>query len=219
MTVSRPGLTREIGVRRQPPASATGWFTNRLNEAGCTQCRPTAAASCTGYILTVRWSAPVAVAQFVYATTVTGRLYALDPDDGSIVWQAEVGGPVWTSPAVGRGRVYVGHSGGEVLAFDAASGRELWRYEVGEVIRASALSVGDLVVVGTMTGRLLVLRADDGSLVDSTRCRARSGRFAGVLTDRRLFVATQAGKILCFGDRDEQAEPARQRINAQLQPQ
>jgi outer membrane protein assembly factor BamB len=161
---------------------------------------------------------PVAVAQFVYATTVTGRVYALNPDDGSTIWKADVGNPVWTSPAVGRDRVFVGHSGGEVLAFDAVSGHELWRYQAGGVIRASVLSVGDLVIVGTMTGRLLALKADDGSLVDSTTVKG-AVLFSPVSDGKRLFVATQAGKILCFGDRDEQADLTRQGINAQLQPQ
>ena len=159
---------------------------------------------------------PVAAAQFVYATTVTGRVYALNPNDGSVVWQYQADGPIWTSPAVGNDRIFVGHSGGDVLALDAASGRELWRHEVGEVIRASALLVGDRVVVGTMTGRLLVLEADDGSLADSTSVQGAIV-FAPVHDGQRLFVATQAGKILCFGDRNEQAEPARQGVNTQLQ--
>jgi outer membrane protein assembly factor BamB len=161
---------------------------------------------------------PVAVAQFVYATTVSGRVYALNPNDGSVVWQYQADGPIWTSPAVGHDRIYFGHSGGNVLALDAATGREVWRYDVGEVIRASVLLVNDRLVVGTMTGRLMVLQADDGSLVDSTSVPGAIF-FPPVHDGQRLFVATQAGKILCFGDRNEQAEPARQGINAHLQPQ
>ncbi len=161
---------------------------------------------------------PVAVADFVYATTVTGWVYALNPGDGSVVWKTEVDAPIWTSPSVGHGRVLVGDSRGKVIALDAASGQELWRFEIGEVIRASTLLVGDRVVVGTMTGRLLMLRADDGSVVDSTRVKG-AVQFAPVSDGRRLFVATQAGKIFCFGDRNEQAEPARQGINPQLQSQ
>ena len=100
---------------------------------------------------------PVAVGDKVYAADVLGNVYAINPESGKILWQVEIGGPVWTSPAIAGGRLFVGHSGGEVVALDASSGDELWRFETSEVVRASPLAVDNWVVVGTMGGKLFLL--------------------------------------------------------------
>lgn len=147
----------------------------------------------------------VAVADRVYVAVMTGQVYALESDDGSVTWKTDLGHPIWTSPAVANGRVFVGHSGGEVVALEASTGLELWRYNAGAVIRSSALVVGDCVVTGTMTGLLVVLKAEDGVLVDSTTLKGPI-KASPVSDGRRLLVATEAGKIYCFGESDEQAD-------------
>lgn len=160
----------------------------------------------------------VAVADRVYVAVMTGQVYALESDDGSVVWKTDLGHPIWTSPAVANGRVFVGHSGGEVVALEASTGLVLWRYNAGAVIRSSALAVGDRVVTGTMTGLLVVLKAKDGVLIDSTTLKGPI-KVSPVTDGRRLLVATEAGKIYCFGDSDEQADLAHKRVNPQLQSQ
>jgi outer membrane protein assembly factor BamB len=161
---------------------------------------------------------PVAVADKVYVAVMTGQVYALEPDDGAVVWMTDIGHPIWTSPTVANGRIFVGHSGGEVVALEASTGLVLWRYDAGAVIRCSALAAGDYLVTGTMTGLLTVLRAEDGVLVDSTTLKGPI-KAAPVSDGRRLLIATEAGKIYCFGESDEQADLAHKRIDPQLQSQ
>jgi outer membrane protein assembly factor BamB len=161
---------------------------------------------------------PVAVADKVYVAVMTGQVYALEPDDGAVVWMTDIGHPIWTSPTVANGRIFVGHSGGEVVALEASTGLVLWRYDAGAVIRCSALAAGDYLVTGTMTGLLTVLRTEDGVLVDSTTLKGPI-KAAPVSDGRRLLIATEAGKIYCFGESDEQADLAHKRIDPQLQSQ
>ena len=160
----------------------------------------------------------VAVDDKLYVAVMTGQVYALEPEDGSVLWKTDLGHPTWTSPTVADGRVFVGHSGGEVVALEASTGLELWRYDAGAVIRSSALAAGDYLVTGTMTGLLVVLRSEDGVLVDSTTLKGPI-KVSPVTDGRRLLVATEAGKIYCFGESDEQADLAHKRINPQLQSQ
>lgn len=170
----------------------------------------------------VRLSGPivsaVAVADKVYVAVMTGQVYALEPDDGAVAWMTELGHPIWTSPTVANGRIFVGHSGGEVVALEASTGTVLWRYNAGTVIRSSALATGDYLVTGTMSGLLTVLRAEDGVLVDSTTLKAPI-KASPVTDGRRLLVVTEAGRIYCFGESDEQADLAHKRVNPQLQSQ
>lgn len=161
---------------------------------------------------------PVAAADRVYTADMLGNVYALDPSDGAIVWQTGLNGPIWTSPAIAGDRLYVGHSGGEVVALRATDGEIVWRYDVGTVVRASVLVIGDFVIAGTMAGDLVVLRADDGSLIDSTTLKGAI-EFPPVTDGRRLFVATQAGKIVCFGENNEPTDTTYHGITPRHQPE
>jgi len=154
----------------------------------------------------------VAVSDLIYAAGIRGAVFALDRDDGRIVWQASVGGDVWTTPTVADGRVFVGLSDGELVALDAATGSERWRFRTVEVVRASATAVGRFVVVGTMAGKLFCLDAATGAVVDQ---RQLDGAIAvpPVTDGWRLFVATDEGEIVCLGDAHEEVN-RHQRIDS-----
>lgn len=158
-----------------------------------------------------------AVDELVYVTDVLGRVHALEPSDGSIVWKKRLGGPIWTSPAVASGRVFIGHSGGEVVALDAHNGRQLWSYRTVDVVEASPVVIGQYLVVGTLRGRILVLRTEDGSLVDEAELEG-AVKYSPVTDGRRLIVVTQEGKIVCFGENHEQPNLADQGIDPQHEP-
>ena len=150
---------------------------------------------------------PVAVADKVYATDVLGNVYALEPGDGSVIWQRELDLPVWTTPAVAHGRLYIGHSNGGVVALESADGRETWRYDIDGVVRASPVVIGQFVVFGTMSGKLVVLNAADGSVRDSTQVEGAI-RYSPATDGSRLYVTTQSGRILCFGEHHEPSRRA-----------
>jgi len=145
-----------------------------------------------------------AVADKVYVTGVTGQVRALGKSDGALVWQTDLGEPIWTTPAVAHGRVYVGHSGGEIVALDAAGGEIAWRQPLGAVVKASPIAVGPFVVAGTMAGRLVVLDGADGAVVDSAQLEGAI-EFSPVTDGRRVFAATQKGKLVCFGENHDQS--------------
>lgn len=159
----------------------------------------------------------VAVDEFVYVADVLGNVYALEPSDGSIVWQRKLSGPIWTSPAVADGRVFIGHSGGEVIALDAAKGTELWRYRAVDVIKASPVVLGRFLVVATLRGRVLVLRVEDGTLVSEAEVDGPI-EYSPVTDGKRLIVVTQTGKLVCYGEDNEQPSLADQRVNSQHEP-
>jgi outer membrane protein assembly factor BamB len=87
---------------------------------------------------------PVSGDPTVYVYSADGNLYALDANDGTIVWQSVVATPsstksdyyAWSSPAVVGGRIYVGISSqgdhplvrGGAVAFDQATGARVATY-------------------------------------------------------------------------------------------
>ncbi|MBI1179612.1 MAG: PQQ-binding-like beta-propeller repeat protein [Alphaproteobacteria bacterium] len=100
--------------------------------------------------------APTAGDGFVFYTTHDDQLYAVNPDNGSVVWQhvaiAEQAGMVGSaSPAVIGGTVVAAFASGELFALQASNGRVAWADSLTRVGRMTALSTlndidGDPVV-------------------------------------------------------------------------
>ncbi len=97
-----------------------------------------------------------------------GRVYALDPEDGSEMWSFEAG-RVHASPALGPdGTVYVGSfSSGRVYALDSEDGSKAWSFETAGDIFASPAVGPDGTVYAASTGSfdqyVYALDPEDGS--------------------------------------------------------
>ena len=107
-------------------------------------------------------NAPAVVDGTVY-TTFRERpgVLALDPEDGTERWRADVG-PVSCSPVVNdEGRCYVGTRDGGLLALDAGTGDVAWSYDLfGEVVELTSRL--PTLVAGTAAGEVYALYDSDG---------------------------------------------------------
>ncbi len=65
-----------------------------------------------------------------YVPLDDGRLVALAIEDGALVWEHRLGGPVSEALAIGD-RVYAGSLDNYFYCLDAADGRERWRWRTG----------------------------------------------------------------------------------------
>ncbi|GHA46615.1 outer membrane protein assembly factor BamB [Photobacterium aphoticum] len=95
-----------------------------------------------------------------------GKVKALDPDTGALIWERDLEGDVPARLSGGitlsYGKVYIGSENAEVIALDAETGELVWRSPVeGEVLSRPLLDEG-LVVVNTSRGVLQALDADTG---------------------------------------------------------
>ncbi len=154
------------------------------------------------------------IADRIYFADVDGGLYAADPSDGRLIWHAKANSPVWGPPAVADGRVIVGTSRGEVKAFDAETGLPLWTVDCQEVVKAPPLAINGYVLAGTLGGHLFLINAGDGSVVDRTTV-AGAIAVSPVTDGRRIYVATQKGRILCFGESNAKDPSSIQRKHAE----
>jgi outer membrane protein assembly factor BamB len=99
--------------------------------------------------------------------TGDGRVCAILPQDGGILWTATTGpsltslqpyvrggSDVNSSPIVHAGVVYVGASDGRVHAFSLADGTSLGSYNLGTPIASSPMVSGDTLYIGGYDGNL-----------------------------------------------------------------
>jgi outer membrane protein assembly factor BamB len=67
-------------------------------------------------------SSPAIAGGFVYCGGVDGKLYALDFENGNVLWSYDLGVPITSSPAVSGNAVYVSTYDGTVFAFTQPGG-------------------------------------------------------------------------------------------------
>lgn len=108
----------------------------------------------------------------VYIGSRDGSLYALNADNGSLVWEYDNispgKGPVFinTSPAVTDGNVYFGSSNGKIYALDSEKGNLEWQFQTDYRIGySSPAAVDGMIYEASFDGRYYALDADDGEKV------------------------------------------------------
>ena len=97
------------------------------------------------------FSTPAVTSNRVVYSSDNGWVYAVDYEDGSLIWKHETGG-LPTSPVIAKDKVVVS-ADGVLYLLDRKDGHRVWSTEVSDEISSPAL-VGKQIVVG----------ADDGAV-------------------------------------------------------
>jgi outer membrane protein assembly factor BamB len=99
----------------------------------------------------------------IYFGTEDGNLYSLNPD-GSLRWQFQTRGPIYTSPTIGKNGIYFGCSDSTLYCLDF-DGKELWEFRVGEEIYSTpAIDQRGVVYFGCDDGIFYAIN-DNGKLL------------------------------------------------------
>ncbi|HEX9312429.1 MAG TPA: PQQ-binding-like beta-propeller repeat protein [Actinomycetota bacterium] len=113
-------------------------------------------------------SSPVVVNGVVYVGTGDNRERAYRASDGTILWNANVGGGEVSTAAVSHGVVFVGSGDWNVYAFSAQTGIQQWAYKTGGPVVGGPTVVGRVVYVGSDDGKVYALNATNGALLWTT---------------------------------------------------
>lgn len=66
----------------------------------------------------------------LYALAGFGSVFALNPDNGEILWRTDLKIPLRTAPTASSGKLFVQTIDNQLLALDAADGSEIWTYNM-----------------------------------------------------------------------------------------
>ena len=107
---------------------------------------------------------PLFVGGLLYAVSFQGRLKALQPVDGSVVWELEASS--FLDLAEGYGHIYVVADDDTVMAVGQRSAEVVWRQEALKNRQlTSPVAFGNYLLVGDAEGYLHVLAQSDGRFV------------------------------------------------------
>lgn len=118
----------------------------------------------------------------IYAVSGFGKIAALDPATGKVIWEKSIGTPVRAAPTVANDRLFVISLEGRFYALSGADGSEIWvvrglPQQASLLMNVSPAVDGEIVAVPYPSGDLMTLKIADGSLMwteNLARTRATS---------------------------------------------
>ncbi|MBF0461178.1 MAG: outer membrane protein assembly factor BamB [Magnetococcales bacterium] len=130
----------------------------------------------------------------VYAVNHQGRAVALQPRDGSKIWEHKLS--AIRRPWLAGSQLFFSDMDGYVVALDAGNGLEMWRTRVSDGLLTAPVVVGSKVLVADNRGRLMTLEETTGRVVGMDRGDAILAD--PVVVDKSVFLWTNEGNLLRY---------------------
>ncbi len=106
----------------------------------------------------------------IYITTGFAKVFSLDAETGTVVWEQAVPAPMRAAPATAGGRVFVVTLDNQTIALAAEDGSRLWSHSgiqeaTGLVGGASPAAAGSTVIAPYSSGEIVGLLAENGRVL------------------------------------------------------
>jgi len=114
--------------------------------------------------------APVIAKERLYILDLEGIVYAVNKNDGKVIWKKDYGELSAAAPAYADGIVYALYlDPDQIVAIRASDGKELWRKEIGSPgSESSPLIVKDKLIFGCQCGSVYALDPKTGKTLWET---------------------------------------------------
>jgi outer membrane protein assembly factor BamB len=145
---------------------------------------------------------PAVTQQHVYVGDLTGRVRALNRENGRTLWRQRTDLRISTGIRAGYGKLLFGTRDGQAVALSAEDGTELWRTQLSGELLSRPATDGDSVIFQSQDGRIVALNAEDGVLrwsYDVTvPVLTLRGTAEPLLTGNRVYVGTASGRVVAL---------------------
>lgn len=140
---------------------------------------------------------PVVTPNAVYAASFQGRLSAIRPSDGTVLWEKDASSYVGLSQ--GAGNVYVVDENSVISAIDQRTSSVAWEQRAlfKRGLSGSA-TVGAYLVVGDADGFIHVLSQQDGRLLGRRKLDGDGIRSQPVVADDIVYCIGNGGDLIAF---------------------
>lgn len=125
----------------------------------------------------------------LYATTGFGSVFAMNAENGDILWRYNTSTPIRVAPTVGSDKVFAQTIDNTIVALDATSGTEIWEQQTNvdptTLVGGAAAAYDeelDVVIVAFNNGELRAYKASTGSPLwsDYLVAKRRSNSLANI---------------------------------------
>ena len=130
----------------------------------------------------------------VYVSSADGKLFAFNPQNGAVVWEAPIGGV--NDAVVADSFLYV-TAGGVVYCLQAKNGQTLWEQDLQLPEISSPAVYKDWIVVAATKGRAYFLDRKNGDILYSWY--VRGGSYSDPVVDgNQVFILSNAARLYSF---------------------
>jgi len=135
-------------------------------------------------------SSPTIEGDMIYIGSKDSILYAINVDNGSILWEYKTEGIIRSTPAVDKGIVYFGSWDHYMYALDRENGSLVWKYDAGLGIQSSPLVVDDMVVFGSRAASVFAVNKETGKEIWKTRYWGSWVESSPVYYENKIYVGS-----------------------------
>jgi outer membrane protein assembly factor BamB len=144
----------------------------------------------------------------LFAAALDGRVYALNPATGAVIWRSKTKARVISGPGIVGDKVLVGTLDGEVLALRRSDGKPAWRADAPGEALAPPVGDGAIVVAKAQDGREYGLDSATGErkwVFDRNEpSLTLRGLSAPLISDGRVYLGMDNGKLVVLNLSDGQ---------------
>jgi PQQ-like domain len=145
---------------------------------------------------------PIVYRGLVLVASLEGKVYAIDEDDGSTAWEADLpGGSLTTGVAVDSVVVFCSVKGA-VHGFNLSNGHPIWSVQTGKTISGAPCAVGERIYVANHSAYIHAINASNGQV--EWKSEKLGGIVQGSLaaTPDAVYVGAEDMKVYKLNARD-----------------
>lgn len=141
------------------------------------------------------WSSPIIVEDVVYFTALDHYLYAINAQDGTLLWRTDLEGAALASPLFYAGRLFVGSVANRVFEI-STDGEILSQFQTRDWVWSRPIIDGEILYVADLGGYVYALDTNDGlNEVWSVKVSTRGIRPSPIVTEDYVIVASRDGTV------------------------
>jgi outer membrane protein assembly factor BamB len=150
------------------------------------------------------WARPVTnpECECIYLASMDHHVYAVDPQDGRLIWQTEdLGGAIVGTPTLSEdGVLYVGTFGSEIIALNVEDGNLLWEFPTEGWVWSGPALVEERLYAGDLNGNFYALEAASGAKIWQVTPDRLDGPIAAqpLVTEEAIYITAESGSVFAL---------------------
>ncbi len=141
------------------------------------------------------WSPPIIVDDVVYFTALDHYLYAVNAQDGALLWRVDLEGAALASPLYDNERLFVGSVSNKVFEV-SVEGEVISQFQTRDWVWSKPILMDGVLYVSDLGGYVYALDVDNGlAELWSARVSARGIRPSPIVTQDYVIVASRDGTV------------------------
>ena len=133
----------------------------------------------------------------IFIGSMDSCIYAINANNGDVLWKHKTGGRIRSTPLVNEGAVYVGSWDHFMYSFKASNGELIWKYDAGRSIQSSPIAIDNKLIFGSRASSVFALDIASGEELWKTSFWGSWVESSPVLYGGNVYVGSSDYRKIC----------------------